>query len=171
MSAGAIASALVACASSPPPAPAPPPPQPAPQCNAFETIDLELSPDPRLNPDREGYARSAVVRIYQLEGSEAFERASFDELWRDTSGGSAARSVVSGPDELVIIPGQLDKRALLRNPKATHVGVAVNFREHQELFGWKVAAPIAPANPCPSKADPVAAHLGMELQNYVIRLR
>jgi type VI secretion system VasD/TssJ family lipoprotein len=130
-----------------------------------------MNPATRLNPDREGYARSVVVRVYQLEGADAFDRASFEELWRDPSGGSAARSVVAGPDELILVPGQLDKRALRRNVKATHVGVAANFREHQGLVGWKVAAPLAPVNPCPSQLDPTTARLGMELDGYTIRLR
>jgi type VI secretion system VasD/TssJ family lipoprotein len=163
-----LLSLFAACASTPPPAPEAPPAQ---QCAAFEIVDVELAPDPRLNPDREGYSRSVVVRLYQLEGAEPFLQASYEDVWHDPQGGSAARTVVGGPEELILIPGRMEKRALKRNPKATHVGVAAKFREYQGATGWKAVAALSPANPCPSELDPLAGKVGLELANFSVRLR
>lgn len=152
-----------ACSGAPPP-----PPAPVPACDRVETIRLDFSAMPELNPDREGYPRSVVVRVYQLGSEEAFMRGGFDEVWQQPAQ-VAMPPAVAGAEELTLIPGRAETRLLKRDPKATHLGFAAKFREHHPMSAWRASAALpTPKDPC---ANPAGPHVAIELMNYSMRLR
>lgn len=145
-------------------------PKKVPPCEKSELLTVQFEPYPALNQDREGNPRSVVVRVFQLEGDESFRLATFEELW--VTGGKAAASVVGGPDELIIVPGVRETRSLKRNPKATHIAMTANFREHHPESEWKATLELPKADdPCRKDAPKVAAMVTAELANYALRLR
>lgn len=140
-----------------------------PKCEKSELLTVQFEPYPALNQDREGNPRSVVVRVFQLAGDESFRLATFEELW--VTGGKAAEAVVGGPDELTIIPGVRETRSLKRNPKATHIAMTANFREHHPESEWKASFELPnPNDPCREHAPQVAAIVTAELANYALRL-
>jgi type VI secretion system protein VasD len=141
--------------------------KPRPQCDKQEKISLTFDTHPQLNHDRDGYSRSVVVRVYQLDDVVAFEQADFDSLW----GSSTVAGAVSGQDEITLVPGKSQKEQLKRSPKATHLAFAANFREHGE-DGWKTLVQLPEAqDPCAEDAPPAAFKLGLELANYTMQVR
>jgi type VI secretion system protein VasD len=145
-----------------------PPPPPAAPCNKPEMLTVRFEPHPQLNPDREGYPRSVVVRMYQLEGADAFATATFEDLWAGV--GKSSPSVVAGPDELTLIPGRRETRSVKRNAKTTHVALTANFREYHPDSGWKAVLELPQAgNPCAENAPKL--EVTAELANYTLQLR
>lgn len=131
-------------------------------------LTVRLEPHTQLNPDREGYPRSVVVRMYQLEGADAFASAAFEDLWSGV--GKSNPSVVAGPDEFTLIPGRRETRSVKRNPKTTHIGVTANFREYHPDSGWKAVLELPQAgNPCDENAPKL--EILAELANYTLQLR
>jgi type VI secretion system VasD/TssJ family lipoprotein len=145
-------------------------PKPLPACDRTEMVELRLAPMPQLNPDREGYARSVVARIYVLESPDALAHVGFEDLWAQQAGAPApALAAVVGPDELTLIPGRTETKVFKRPPKATHIAVVAKFREHHPDSGWRALAQLpTPRDPC---QDPAGPRLTVELLNYSLRLR
>ncbi|MDB4990789.1 MAG: hypothetical protein JWN04_5967 [Myxococcaceae bacterium] len=142
-------------------------PPPAPECKKPAQLVVRLEPNAILNQDREGNPRSVVLRLYQLEGADAFLSAGFEDIW---ASGGAGPSVVAGPDELTVIPGRVETRTMLRNPKATHFGVAGKFRVVQEAPGFRAVA-VLPEAPDPCRDSGAATSLQAYLMNYTIQLQ
>lgn len=141
-----------------------------PKCDKAELLALNLEPQPVLNPDREGNPRSVVVRVYQLAGADAFQAATFEELWQSSS--KTSDTVVGGPDELTLIPGRRETHSFKRNPQATHLAMTANFREYHPESEWKAWVELPQAqDPCSKNAPKVAAQITAELVNYALRLR
>lgn len=142
--------------------------KPPPPCNKTEQVTLHFEPHPQLNQDREGYPRSVVVRLYQLEESAPFAAATFEDLWQP--GAAPHPSVVAGPDELTLIPGRREIRNIKRHPKATAIAITANFREHHPDSGWKGALELPQAqDPCAENAP--KNEVVAELANYTLQLR
>lgn len=157
---GICALALSACAS-----------VPAPACTRSELIALKLAPRTQLNEDREGYPRSVVLRVYQLAQRGPFERARFDEHWSSTDR-RGERVAALASEELTVIPGKRETRAIARKPEAAYLAVVGKFREHQGAGDWRASIALPPArNACINHARPVAKHVTVELQNYALQLR
>jgi type VI secretion system VasD/TssJ family lipoprotein len=145
--------------------------KPKPTCDKAELVVVRIAPAPQLNPDREGYARSVVVRLYQLSSAEPFQAAAFEDLWSGATARPSDASVVAGPDELTLIPGRVETRTLKRNPSATQLGVTANFREHHPEGAWKGTLELPKSqDPCREDAPQHAAELTLELANYGLRL-
>lgn len=142
---------------------------PPPRCDKVEQVTLHFEPHPQLNQDREGYPRSVVVRLYQLDDSAPFAAATFEDLWQ--TGAKPHPSVVTGPDELILIPGRREIRNIKRHPKATAIALTANFREHHPESAWKAALelPKAQEDPCAENAPKV--EVTAELANYTLQLR
>ncbi|MFT3925123.1 MAG: type VI secretion system lipoprotein TssJ [Myxococcales bacterium] len=143
--------------------------KPPPQCERPEIVELTLAPEPRLNPDREGNPRSVVIRVFQLNGADAFYQGSFQSLWASAN---PSGPLLAAPDEYTLIPGKQEVLRIARHPKATHLGLAANFREQVSDNSWRVAIELpAPQNPCESEEeDPIAAHPVVRLMEYTMRL-
>lgn len=132
-------------------------------CTRAELVEVALTPHPQLNPDREGYPRSVIVRVYQLDGIDDFEAATYDELWQAESPPEGA----SGATELILVPGAQEVRKIPRSEKATHLAVAAKFREHTGS-GWRATRAIPPPlNACES--PPPRMHV--DLIHYTLHLR
>jgi type VI secretion system VasD/TssJ family lipoprotein len=131
-------------------------------------MGLVLVADPQLNHDRDGYARSVVLRILQLDDTVAFEQADFESLWQS----GAVAGAVAGQDELTVVPGRKQTQQLKRSPKATHLGIAANFREHDDVAGWKTLIKLPPPqDPCGSDDELVPFKLELDLANYSMHVR
>jgi type VI secretion system VasD/TssJ family lipoprotein len=137
-------------------------------CDKQEQVTLHFEPHPQLNQDREGYPRSVVVRLYQLEGAEAFSAATFEDLWQ--VGAKPHPSVLTGPDELTLIPGRREERKIKRNPKATHFAMTANFREYHPDSGWKATLELAQVQDACAD-NPPKNEVTAELANYTLQLR
>lgn len=146
------------------------PPVP-PACDKSETLTVYLSPSQQLNPDREGYARSVITRVYQLEGDRAVQDLDFDELWARSIDGPPAAPIVAVGEELTLVPGRPEVRAVKRHAQATHVLIAAKFRDHTPTSAWRASAPLPPPiDPCTTPSPP-GARLQVELANYSLRIR
>ena len=141
---------------------------PPKQCKKQDQITLHLEHHPQLNQDREGYPRSVVVRLYQLEGVDAFNAATFEDLWQ--AGAKPHPSVLTGPDELTLIPGRREVRNIKRDPKATHFAMTANFREYHPESGWKDALEL-PQDQDTCVENPPKIEVTAELANFTIQLR
>jgi type VI secretion system VasD/TssJ family lipoprotein len=132
------------------------------QCLRSEAIALRLRPAAQLNLDREGFTRSVVVRVYQVDKDAA---SSFSALWSD-------RAEQRASAEWIAVPGRPVSRTLARDPKATRLVVAANFREHTSDSAWRaVVALPAPKDPCAHDDNPPVARLEVDLADYRLRLR
>lgn len=141
-------------------------------CAHGETIALRLSPHKQLNQDRDGYPRSVVLRLYQIDSAERFRAIGFDTLWQTPDTGTPQKPVVVTPEQLTVIPGKRESRTLARAPAARFVAVVANFREHRAGSGWQAIAPLPkPKNACAPKSAKVAARLTVELEDYGLQLR
>jgi type VI secretion system VasD/TssJ family lipoprotein len=142
-------------------------------CERVELVALKIAPNAHLNQDREGYPRSVVLRIFQLRGEKEFRKTTFDEVWPATATESRGRSVVEGPDEVVVIPGKRETHFLERKEQATHVAIAANFREHQQDSGWRAVTELPPPSEplCRKQARVAAYPLKIQLVDYSLRAR
>ena len=127
---------LAAGCSSPPP---PPPPPPAP---AVLTLTIIGGPD--QNPGPSGHAAPVAVRLYQLNGTAAFERAdvfALTEHEQQTLDGES-----QGSEEFLIAPGET--RAITRELKkgVQFIGIVVLFHDIDQAH-WRAEAPVAASGP------------------------
>jgi type VI secretion system protein VasD len=120
---------LAACAKEPPP---PPPPG---------VIDLAIKAGPDINPDPEGKAAPALVRVYQLASPVKFQNADFFLLFekeKDTLGAD-----LLGREEIAVAPGQTKTLNQPLKPNATHVGVLAAFRDIDKA-SWRAIVDVPP---------------------------
>jgi type VI secretion system VasD/TssJ family lipoprotein len=140
-------------------------PLPQPLCSKPEEITLRVYPAAQMNQDREGFARSVVLRLYQLQDTRSFQASTFDAIW-------STPDTATRPDEWIVLPGQRVAHALRRDPNASHLAVAANFREHRGESGWRtlIALP-APHDPCTLAATDPPLAVNVVLSNYAVQLR
>jgi type VI secretion system protein VasD len=127
----ALASAVVlgACAKDPPP---PPPPG---------VIDLSIKAGADINPDPDGKAAPALVRVYQLASPVRFENADFFLLFekeKETLGPDLV-----GREEIAVAPGETKTLNQPLKPAATHVGVVAAFRDIDRA-SWRALVEVPP---------------------------
>jgi type VI secretion system protein VasD len=123
------AALLGACAKDPPP---PPPPG---------VIDLAIKAGPNINPDLDGKASPALVRVYQLASPVKFENADFFLLFekeKDTLGPD-----LIGREEIAVAPGETKTLNQPLKPNATHVGVVAAFRDIDKA-SWRAVVEVPP---------------------------
>lgn len=108
--------------------------------NAVPTAVFEVTADSRLNPDREGVPKPVLLRIYELRGATAFDRASFLDL-QDKEDGQLGIDFVRREDFL-IVPGQDRIVERKGNTEVRAFGLVAGFR-NLERSTWRttVAAP------------------------------
>jgi type VI secretion system VasD/TssJ family lipoprotein len=143
-----------------------------PACTRTESIAVQLEPQKHLNQDRDGYSRSLVLRMYQLDSAEPFRQIAFDEIWRGTDDGTPQKPVVAAPEELTVVPGKREQRVIARQPEARFFAVVANFREHEPGSSWQAIVPLpVPKNLCVRDVSTVAAHVNVGLEDYRLQLR
>jgi type VI secretion system VasD/TssJ family lipoprotein len=102
-------------------------------------LKLAIRAEAKLNTDRAQAAASLALRIYQLRDGDAFQRASFDNLYEQdeaTLGAALVRREL-----LHLRPGETRNLELLLGEDARFVGV---FAAYRELAGsqWRTLLPI-----------------------------
>lgn len=100
-----------------------------------EKVIFTLDADEALNPDADDQSLSVVVRIYQLDASEAFSSASPDALWAHAD--KVFGDALLDTREVVMVPGGhvVDEAPL--KPGARYVAVAAYFRQTPDAR-WRV---------------------------------
>jgi type VI secretion system VasD/TssJ family lipoprotein len=136
-------------------------------CDRDEQIALHVHPAKRLNPDRAGLPRSVVLRLYQLDDARRFTSRSFEQLWLDPA---AQRGVAL--DQVIAIPGRDQAHALRRDPKASFLAVAANFRERSGDSSWRALVRLPePRDPCGVWPKSRTRPLEIVLADYALTLR
>jgi len=135
------------------------------RCERSDSIALHVHPSTRLNPDRAGFSRSVVLRLYQLGDTRGFSARSFESLWNEPLSGSRAQ-------QLIAIPGRGQAHALPRDPRATHLAAIANFREHRTGTRWRALVRLPDTHTsCASLPAGRAAPIELTLWDYGLQLR
>jgi type VI secretion system VasD/TssJ family lipoprotein len=138
------------------------------ECPKKQLMSLTFDTHTELNHDRDGYSRSVVVRVYQLDDIAAFEQVGFDALWA----GGDLPGAVAGPDELTLVPGRKQTESVPRRDKAAYLAIAANFREQDSDSSWKTLVQLPPPyDPCGDEEEVSPFKLSMSLANYTMRVR
>lgn len=137
------------------------------RCNSGESITLHVHAATHLNADRAGFARSVVLRVYQLGDARAFQARGFESVW-----GTPVSEPQAQPEQLIAIPGRGQAFALRRDPKAIYLAVAGNFREHHSASSWRALVRLPePRDPCVQWPQERSAPLELTLADYHLQLR
>lgn len=98
------------------------------------SLDVRLSSTANLNMNETDEPLPVVVRIYQLSQAEAFEAASFEELWRSDLATLGNALLVK--EEMVMDPAYTRTVEMARHDDTEYVGVVAVFRT-AEGDSWK----------------------------------
>ncbi|WP_258868074.1 type VI secretion system lipoprotein TssJ [Alkalilimnicola ehrlichii] len=101
-----------------------------------------VSSTANLNMNEFNEPLPVVVRVYQLSSAQAFENATFEDLWRDDIAALGDSLVMK--EEVVIDPADQRRFEMDRHDQAEYVGAVAIFREPGEQ-GWKSIQPL-PSN-------------------------
>lgn len=120
-------------------------------CARAETIAVRIHPSEQLNPDRDGYSRSLVVRVYQMASADRFRQMQFEEIWRSTDEGDRSKGEARPSTELTVLPSKREERVITRVPEAKFLGIVANFREHEPGSAWRSVITLPNPHPlCPT---------------------
>ena len=126
----ALPAILAARCSSPPPPPA--------------VLTLTVIGGADQNPDPSGQASTVAVKLFQLKGNAAFERADVFALTEREQQTLGAEGL--GSEEFVIKPGETRTITRELKPGAQFIGTAVLFRDIDRAR-WRGIAPVAASGP------------------------
>lgn len=102
------------------------------------TYNINAAQD--INPDIKGAPSSVVVQIYQLNNSNNFQDALYDDLFNDNV--STLGNQVIGINKYLIDPGSAQQIDTEISANTKFIGVAVGYRKI-DLITWKVVKPVA----------------------------
>jgi len=102
-------------------------------------VKFGISSGQNLNPNEEKKPLPVVVRFYLLSEDQAFNGATFEELWKDDIA-ALGKSLVSR-QELVLTPGTEERLVMDRKEDAMFAGVMAIFREASD-GQWRVIKPL-----------------------------
>jgi type VI secretion system protein VasD len=97
-----------------------PPPPPA-------MLDVAMRASANVNPDAEGRASPVVVRVYQLQETAAFRKATLGELWGREPALLGAALVAQR--EFALRPGESARASMELPANVQQLGVAAAFRD------------------------------------------
>jgi type VI secretion system VasD/TssJ family lipoprotein len=138
------------------------------RCQSGESITLHIHAATHLNPDRAGFARSVVLRVYQLGDVRGFHARSFESVWAEP----ISEQAPAQSEQLTAIPGRGQAFALRRDPKATHLAVAAHFRERRGPSSWRALVRLPePRGPCVQWPQERNAPIELRLADYNLQLR
>ncbi|MFP5516798.1 MAG: type VI secretion system lipoprotein TssJ [Alphaproteobacteria bacterium] len=120
--------ALAACSSPPPP----PPPT---------TIQLTVVGAKALNPDPNGRPSPVMLRLYQLDPSDAFANADFFQVIDQDK--ATLGPTLLDRQELAVPPDSRQTVTVQPKPDVKTLAVAAAFRAYEEA-GWRAMQPIQP---------------------------
>lgn len=106
------------------------------------SLRLQVRADEHLNANPESGALPVVVRIYQLSEVSAFERASFEALWREDA--TVLSESLLLKHEIHVSPGMNETGLKMsRQQGARYVGVVALFRDPSGNH-WRSVAYLPP---------------------------
>lgn len=98
-------------------------------------VKVNLSSTATLNLNNNDEALPVVVRIYQLSDNQAFENASFEDLWKSDI--SVLGNTLLRKEIVVLDPASQQKIEVERHDLARYVGIMAAFH-NQPDNSWRV---------------------------------
>jgi len=98
-------------------------------------VKVNLSSTATLNLNNNDEALPVVVRIYQLSDNQAFEDASFEDLWKSDI--SVLGNTLLRKEIVVLDPASQQKIELERHDMARYVGIMAAFHD-QSNDSWRI---------------------------------
>lgn len=102
-------------------------------------LAVTVSASDQLNPNADNQPSPTVVRIYELKSADAFNAASFDDLFYDDT--SKLGADLLGRKEIEMLPGQATIVKRTAEPGTGFVGVVAGFRTPQGTQ-WRGTLPV-----------------------------
>lgn len=104
-------------------------------------LSIAFAASPQLNPNELNEPSPAVVRIYELKGTDAFRAADFFALYDNDI--KTLGSDMLGKKEFTLKPGQELEYAAEISGESRFLGVMVGYRNIQDAK-WQITAPVKP---------------------------
>jgi type VI secretion system protein VasD len=98
-------------------------------------VNVDISSTANLNVNRYNEALPVVVRIYQLTDAQAFNNASFEDLWKKDA--LTLGSTLLTKEELTLQPSSKQTVSFERHEAAQYVGLFAMFRNRDDNQ-WRV---------------------------------
>ncbi|MCK4608334.1 MAG: type VI secretion system lipoprotein TssJ, partial [Gammaproteobacteria bacterium] len=92
-------------------------------------IDVNINAAANLNQDQAGKSLPIQVKIYQLRDKNAFQQATFRQLWQDDQ--AVLNKDILDKQQLTVKPNSKKTTVLKRNKDCRYVGVIAIFRRPQ----------------------------------------
>ncbi|HYM03858.1 MAG TPA: type VI secretion system lipoprotein TssJ [Stellaceae bacterium] len=104
-------------------------------------VELTVQATPTINPDDTGRPSPVIVRIYQLAGAGAFEKADFFQLYEKE--GAVLGTDLLGRDQVALAPGDSKSLTFEMKPTAKLIGIVAAFRDIGQAT-WRTEATVPP---------------------------
>ena len=101
-------------------------------------VDLGLSSTANLNLNSFDEPLPVVTRVYQLADDQAFQKATFEQLWKNDL--MTLGDALLTKDEIVMDPAAQQKLTYMRHEQARFVGVVAIFRQPEDVQWRDIAA-------------------------------
>ncbi len=98
-------------------------------------VNVDISSTANLNVNRYNEALPVVVRVYQLTDPQAFESASFEDLWKKDS--LTLGSSLLTKEEFTLQPSSKETISFEQHEAAKYVGLFAMFRDRDDNK-WRV---------------------------------
>lgn len=125
----AVAGGLAACAGAPPPAP----PEPT-------VVEVRISADDGINLGSAGDGLPIPVRLYRMSASEAFDAASYEQIYKQEM--PTLGPYLVGVTEFVLFPGQSEVITRRFNERERHFGIVASYKNG--VPNWRASTSIPP---------------------------
>lgn len=96
---------------------------------------VNFNADHQLNPNQQHRALPVQVNIYQLSDKDAFQQATFRELWQQDK--QALGSSLISKRQVIIKPGDTTKVKITRDKNCHYIGIVALFRK-PDGDSWRV---------------------------------
>lgn len=104
-------------------------------------VELTIKAAPNINPDGNKRPSPVILRVYQLAGTGAFEKADFFPLYNKE--GPTLGADLLGREQILVVPGDRKTVRIDFKPQARSIGVIAAFRDINQA-AWRVDAPVPP---------------------------
>jgi type VI secretion system protein VasD len=98
-------------------------------------VNVDISSTANLNVNRYNEALPVVVRIYQLTDAQAFNNASFEDLWKKDA--LTLGSSLLTKEELTLQPSSKETISFEKHEAAQYVGLFAMFRNRDDNK-WRI---------------------------------
>ena len=102
---------------------------------------VKVTADKNINPNIKGEASPVAIRIYQLADSEAFDQATYIQIFSREQGVLKA-GMLSKRYLPSILPGETRQQVFILNPETKFIGVIANFADYREAKNKAIIQPL-----------------------------